>query len=745
MKLSVNSHLPRIKRSQLLALAFIYLLLFWTASDVMAKEISSGSLYQAQPKVVARLHNIELMQNVLKKGGYNGYDLIIISSTTREEAEYQQKNLERAFFGTSRKDGRFPIILSVADSTEGGQVIGAIFTWFKAEEKMRENYPDLMAPYLDLLDYVRITNSKVSIYHNGGKGERCSPLTQSLGNSRGSQKLVGSIKNACGEEIELEVLLGVILQCSDFAITNSGTHIDTFWTSQIAFGSYPHDQLIRSNFAIDKFLVGFDKDVLIAQNIADFGTAALSKTGRMMAFYGNKRFAYRKADQYIVDEEKIEKELLSKGDKFAYDFGSFTCSFDMWELFIDYWTRKKIFSNLDLQNASTKVKRDIDPHFIQPLIRFLYAMNDLVPRQKIEQSLPDPVIFTEQKRLDIARECLNKSLKETMPEAYAYIWEDIEQEENPGKKNEAIVCMNEVIEFYLLYRCTPVFKNLKEIFGFIDLGDDTQWFRYRRPIDIMNEKLEMLTDLIGKKIEVQLNGSIQSCEADENLVQRCFEARLMRRIDTDKIANFTVEGKPVTLNFSEMKEGKLIEDVYVKNSIIQNSDLTRGSSVVNSIVNNVVGKVIANSSYLESSVSPLIEADISIIHEVCDIQKIVGDREVISDVYRTKINPPYHGRMRAPIGYDPKGMPIYQSIEKNNLGILQYIEKLDETIKYFVERVPYDLKNVKEYSDGTAKTEDGLFTFEEIRKIEPIRIADKSFKDSICLRLKEMIIHLHLQ
>jgi hypothetical protein len=689
--------------------------------------------------IESRMHNIELMQNILKKNDYHGYDIIIISSTTEEEAEYQQELIEKAFSGTSKKDGRNPIILSVVDWTEGGQLIGSVYTWLKAEEKMAKKHSDLMFGYNDFIDYIRAHNCKVAIFHNGGKGERCSPLTQSLGNSRGAQKLVGSVINALGNKVELDVLLGVILQCSSFATTNPGTHIDTFWTSQIAFGSNLHDQLIRSNFELDKFLVGFNKNNLIAQNIADFGTAALTKEGRMTAFYGNKRFASRKGSQYVIDDERIKRELFNKGDRFAYDFGSFTASLDMWQILVDYWKKKKVFEPLVVKGAHTKLKRDIDPHFIQPFIRLLYGMNDLAERSLIDQKLPAPSSLVTQKDLNDALENFDTIMKKMAPSAYFYIWEDVNHETDANKKNEAKICMKEVMEFYLLYRQTPPFMDFTKVFGFIDLGDDTQWFRYRRPIDIMNEKFEMLTDLIGKKIVVQLNGTIQESETSEELAQRSREARLMRGIKEDNITSFQIDGNWVTMSAAEIKAGITIDDVYVKNSIVQNCNLIRGSTIINSVVNHVTGKVIAKNSYLESSTSPLIYATNSVVHQVIDMKQIRAFCEVVSDVYKSKLSPPYHARMRAPIGYDPKGMPIFKIIGKSESGALIYGQELDDTIKYFIERIPYDLRGAKEYSDKSARTEDGLFTFEEIREIEPLGVADRNFREAIERVAKKVI------
>lgn len=691
--------------------------------------------------VASRLKNIGLMRETLKKYDYEGYDIIIVSSTSTEEANFQQQVLEHAFSGVFKRDGKPPVILSVVDSTESGQLIGSVYTWVKAEEMLHRKHPGLMPENGNLLDYVRLNNLKVAAFHNGGKGERCSPLTQSLGNSRGALKLVGTVTNALQKEIELDVLLGVVLQCSSFAATNQGTHIDTFWTSQIAFGSHPHDELVRSNFGIDKFLVGFDKNDLIPQNIADFGTAALSKKGRLTAFYGNKRFAARKGSEYAVDVQKIENELLSKGEKVAYDFGSFSTSFDMWQLIIDYWKRKVCFEQL---NPETKLKRDIDPHFIQPCIRFLYGMNDLADRSLIDSKLPSPDTLATAKQLKNASEEFDRILREEMPAAHAYIWEDVNHEKDPKKKVEAAACMHEVVEFYLLYRQSAPFADFEKVFGFIDLGDYTQWFRYRRPIDILNDKFELLTDLTGKKLEIELDGSLVESDAGPQLQQRSREARLMRGIRDHEISKFNVEGKAVALSLAEVQAGKTVEGVYIKNSIVQNSDLTKGSSIINSVVNQTSGKVIANHAYLESATAPLIEADESVVHQVIDLTRIKADSEVVSDVFKTKLHPFYHGRMRAPIAYDPKGMPIYKSIGKTENGSIIYGEALDEAIGYFVQRIPYELRNAKEYSDKTARTDDGRYTFDEIREIEPLRNADDNFRSSIKAKAEKAVAESRL-
>lgn len=184
---------------------FISLILLHTVLSLITPYAIAEEIQQnySSKAIETRLHNIDLMRNVLKKDEYSGYDIIIISSTTREEADCQQQMFEKAFAGSSKKNRQAPLILSVLDSTEGGQLIGGVYTWLKAEEKMREQHPELIEGYQNLMDYIRKNNCKVAAYHNGGRGERFSPLTQSLGNSRGAQKLVGTITNAQKKKLNL--------------------------------------------------------------------------------------------------------------------------------------------------------------------------------------------------------------------------------------------------------------------------------------------------------------------------------------------------------------------------------------------------------------------------------------------------------------------------------------------------------------------------------------------------------------
>jgi len=101
---------------------------------------------------------------------------------------------------------------------------------------------------------------KVGIFHNGGKGERATPITPSLGNSRGAQRLVGGIVNSENLEIEAELLLAVVMNSSAFAQTNDARRVDTYWTSQIAFGTVDFGTIARSNSPYDKFIVEMKKN-----------------------------------------------------------------------------------------------------------------------------------------------------------------------------------------------------------------------------------------------------------------------------------------------------------------------------------------------------------------------------------------------------------------------------------------------------------------------------------------------------
>lgn len=172
-------------------LACVYLITLFSYIQADQQEIPAMTPELSPQSVAIRHHNIQLMRNALKSGEYEGYDILVISSTSKEEADYQQEKLEKTFAGTVNKNGRAPIILSVVDSIEAGQLIGSVYTWLRAEELFRKKHPELLNGASSFLDFIQSNRLKVASFHNGGKGRAVQPPDAKLGKFKGLSKPCG--------------------------------------------------------------------------------------------------------------------------------------------------------------------------------------------------------------------------------------------------------------------------------------------------------------------------------------------------------------------------------------------------------------------------------------------------------------------------------------------------------------------------------------------------------------------------
>ncbi|TAN59446.1 methyltransferase domain-containing protein, partial [bacterium] len=317
-------------------------------------------------QVDVRRSNIDLMRNVLASEPYQGYDIIVISSSTEEEAAYQQGIFEYAF-------GSKAVILSVVDDTNRGNHIGTLFTWLQAEKMARAKGIDLRKLAMD-------KKIKTVMLHNGGKGERFSPLAQSLGNSRAAQKLAGTITTSDNRVIDLGLLLAVGLQSSLFARTNDSARMEVVWTNALLFGTEDFRELKRSNALFDQFVVKIDPSRVSIEELHDLGIIRISPEGRLLKFYPAKTFLKKQAGgkalaldnkgRFIKDVEALEA-LVRSNDRFGFSLGTFSMNYELLFALIDYW--KEDLEKLEAGNKEEVVKRDLDPDFIPALVDFIQA------------------------------------------------------------------------------------------------------------------------------------------------------------------------------------------------------------------------------------------------------------------------------------------------------------------------------------------------------------------------------------
>ncbi|MDD3089350.1 MAG: hypothetical protein PHT95_05345, partial [Candidatus Omnitrophica bacterium] len=628
-----------------------------------------NELRQWMKTVEARRGNIDRMQNVLTDENYNGYDVIIVSSSTPDEAEYQQKVLEGLFAGrqTSNKElGNQVCILSVLDESEGGQIIGQGLSWLRAVEMYRDWAIKNGLEATDLDALFSQDKIKIAVYHNGGKGERASPATQSLGNSRGAQKIVGTVTAANGERADIELIPAVILSTAGAAITNNGSRVDTFWANQVSFGTIDLANLQRSNSQFDKLVIKLPADPK-KKDLFDYGTAVINDY--IVKFLANKSLTVKNpATGQFEDNPKFEKELseLLRSPNGSFDFGSFSMSRDMHYALIEYWKNKGIFDKIE-RDKKAGIARDIDPAFVQIVVPLMSGLMG----KDMPAGLPtaDELRVMTPEQREAALNDVYAKLVALMPADHAAALDKIYNAQKKGEldkdKRDSVL---ESIEFLIMY--PQLFGDRSKVVGSIDLGADSHWFAYKRMLDLSNEKFLMLSDILGKNVELNGRGEVVETPLDAlNLDEvRAEDARRIRGINRDAVATFVVNGELITLTLDQVREGwrDAKNDITVKGSIIHgNTVLMPGSKVINSVISDSQGKIVATNSYVESSVAVEIDAANSIVYKASDKDVVKADKEIVADAYRAPDRegnvqisderfPAGLTRMRAPIGYDPK-------------------------------------------------------------------------------------------
>ncbi|MFO8010442.1 MAG: hypothetical protein R6U89_06455 [Dehalococcoidia bacterium] len=167
--------------------------------------------------------NIRSMYSAVEHN--QGFDAVIVVSSSKSQAEYWQERLEASRGTVTPQKTR---IISVEEDWPGGagQLLGTLYAWSKANR---------------VVDLNRIIsgNGTVAMYHTAGKGTRMAPLPAAESNNKSAIKLPRMI-DIDGSKAALTVLEAVIFQTGIFATSREG-RLCVFWGDQVFIPSNPID------------------------------------------------------------------------------------------------------------------------------------------------------------------------------------------------------------------------------------------------------------------------------------------------------------------------------------------------------------------------------------------------------------------------------------------------------------------------------------------------------------------------
>lgn len=327
--------------------------------------------------------NIELMNQL------NGFDVIIVCTSTPNQAEYWQKRLVSTRGSISPEKATIVAVHEDwNDSNGAGNGLGTLYAYKKAIEKAKNTLK------IDLSSLLMAQKISIALYHTAGKGTRLAPLPASENNNKSGVKLPSMIevssnqtqtqheshkgrkgrksdktvtiqeKNGlkqCTSFVPMTILEAVIKQTGVYAASRKG-RLSVFWGDQVFIPS--ETIMYESKHYIDILAAlapmpsreeweekGLEKYGLIAvnhkENAAQVDKVSYETAKRLLATFG---------------------ELKSVGTS----LGSFSIDAALLEAFLTEFQREL--------NEKTK-KLDTDPHFWMPLTLNLSAYIELMTQK----------------------------------------------------------------------------------------------------------------------------------------------------------------------------------------------------------------------------------------------------------------------------------------------------------------------------------------------------------------------------
>lgn len=589
--------------------------------------------------VAGRRHAIDLVYDMLDPAKeYKGYDVIIVSSKTENEAAEKQKELDGIFSGVKTASGKPVRIISVseedwtqekkidADKKPGaGNFLANPAAYIEACKKM---------PELDEL--WREGRVKIMMVHDAGDATRGSPNSLAYG-SRGSQSMIGSVGLQNSNEFPLTLLNLNILLNLQHALSNNGSSLDVFWSSEMIIGSTPAGDIDPIGGAL------FSAMGMELTKRDKIGPEDLKRNGFFYRRSGEKSIGFAAQSTFADNPEKFEKlrkgsELLvqdTSGQRFSRVFFS-----DMIGLFGTAIDKKAM-------------KVDHSPQIIHPIFIVIEGMSkykgdlDLTNAkvEDVEKALSQVIDEDGMDYLSKLKELRSIKDKPGLP--------DKDGNYRQGEFYKAI------IELYIL-SMRHCGGNAEKFLRLSSVGarEDAYYWTYRSALEQLNADLEMTTDLSGKKTRIGPDGNAVYEEPTIFDRIKAEDARRLRRIKVP-VNNVTINGKTYSFTREEIRRGIDVGGVRIKGSIVQNCVLSGGTDISNSVVTGVEGEIVAEASEVSNSKDPLITATASNVSNVILPESIRAASEVLTGIFRVGLEDPRTGVpgetiFDAPINFDAK-------------------------------------------------------------------------------------------
>ncbi|GLE02010.1 hypothetical protein PINS_up010848 [Pythium insidiosum] len=278
-------------------------------------------------------------RNIAEINRLDGYNVIIVCTSTPQQAAYWQERLMATRGSISPRDAR---VIAVHEDWDGGagNGLGTLYAYTKAVAAGRELYG------IDLPAQLARGEISVALYHTAGKGTRLAPLPGSENNNKSGVKLPAMVK-VNELFVPMTILEAVIKQTGVYASSRRG-RLSVFWGDQVFIPSAAVQYEPKHHIDILAALAPMPTE----QEWTDKG---LEKYGLIAV---NQQDDAAQVDK--VSYETARRMLASLGElqSVGTSLGSFSVDADM---------LAALLSEFSKELSARQGKYDSDPHFWMPL------------------------------------------------------------------------------------------------------------------------------------------------------------------------------------------------------------------------------------------------------------------------------------------------------------------------------------------------------------------------------------------
>lgn len=308
------------------------------------------------PKPVTMAPRTAHQRNIDEINRLDGYDVIIVCTSTPHQAQYWQDRLMATRGSISPKDAK---VIAVFEDWDGGagNGLGTLYAYTKAVAAGKELYG------IDIPAQLAAGSISVALYHTAGKGTRLAPLPGSENNNKSGVKLPAMVE-VKEKFVPMTILEAVVKQTGVYASSRRG-RLSVFWGDQVFIPS-----------AGVKYEAKHHIDILAAlapmPTEKEWKEKGLEKYGLIVV---NQQDNAAQVDK--VTHETANRLLASFGEmkSVGTSLGSFSVDSDM---------LKALLTEFSKELQAKEGKLDSDPHFWMPLTLELAAYTEVMAQKGVD-------------------------------------------------------------------------------------------------------------------------------------------------------------------------------------------------------------------------------------------------------------------------------------------------------------------------------------------------------------------------